>query len=260
MKDFTIVSFYKFVTLSDLAAKKVMLLKAMQQQNITGTIILATEGLNGSFCGTSIQIDHLMALLRECCAPTALSFFETYSAFNPFQKAKVKLRHEIVTLGASDVQPQAQTGKHLNPNEWNELLQDPEVVVIDTRNDYEVQLGTFTGAINPNTANFRDFPAYVSKHLDDKKHKKIAMFCTGGIRCEKSTAYLMQQGFDKVYQLDGGILNYLKVMPIEQSRWQGDCFVFDERVAVDAKLNPLTPGTIDKEWKNNCRKQQEKDN
>lgn len=250
MNTYVIVAFYKFVTLHDYESFKDPLLKAMKEFDIKGTIILANEGINGSFCGDRDAITSLTSHLKNLPGLDDLNFRETYNDVNPFEKAKVKLRKEIVTMGGLDISPLEIGGEHINPQEWNTLISDPEVVIIDTRNEYEVSLGTFIGAINPNTDNFRDFPEYVEQHLADKKDKKIAMFCTGGIRCEKSTAYLKKMGFDEVYQLNGGILNYLESIPEEQSRWQGSCFVFDERVALDSKLQSLPRGSIDTEWKN----------
>jgi len=257
MNTYVIAAFYRFAPISDYEALKPDLLQLMKTQDIKGTIILASEGVNGTFCGQRAAMDLLYAHLRAIPGLDTLSFRETFDSVNPFEKAKVKLRREIVTLGVEAIDPLAQTGEHVSPEEWNNLLADPEVVLVDTRNDYEVKLGTFEGAINPVTDNFRDFPEYVKTQLLDKKDKKIAMFCTGGIRCEKSTAYLIKMGFDKVYQLDGGILNYMASVPQEQSKWQGSCFVFDERVALDHALNSLEKGSIDTEWKNNNKKQHE---
>lgn len=164
------------------------------------------------------------------------------------------MRKEIVSFGVDGIDAATQAGTYVTPEEWNELIQDPEVLTIDTRNDYEVSLGTFKGAINPKTLNFRDFPDYVQNNLMQQKDKKIAMFCTGGIRCEKSTAYLKKLGFGQVYHLEGGILNYLETIK-EDSLWEGSCFVFDNRVAVNSQLEPLEEGTVDLEWKNKCRQQ-----
>lgn len=233
MKTYTIASFYKFVRLDNFEDLKVPLLAAMHTHHILGTIILAQEGINGSFAGTPINMQQLYAYLRRDMRLHDLVFKETYDDLMPFEKAKVKFRKEIVTLGVQNVDPLTHAGTRVSPQEWNALITDPEVVVVDTRNDYEVELGTFKNAVNPKTENFRDFPAYVEQHLLDKKDKKIAMFCTGGIRCEKSTAFLKSLGFQDVYQLEGGILNYMKTMPKDQSLWEGQCFVFDERIAID---------------------------
>ena len=161
---------------------------------------------------------------------------ESYTDSLPFNRAKVKLKKEIVTLGVPGIDPKRVVGTYVNPEDWNSLISDPEVLLVDTRNDYEVKVGSFKNAVNPNTESFRDFPRYVRDHLDPEKHKKIAMFCTGGIRCEKSTAYLKEQGFDEVYHLKGGILKYLEVVPAQETLWEGECFVFDERVTVNLQL------------------------
>ncbi len=232
MKEYVIASFYKFVPLHDYEDMKVPLLAAMKEHHIWGTIILAHEGINGSFAGKPHEVSSLYNYLRLDDRLSDLNFKETYDDLMPFEKAKVKFRKEIVTLGVEGIDPLKSTGTHVSPEEWNSLISDPDVVVIDTRNTYEVEHGTFKGAINPNTENFRDFPEYVKNNLMDKKDKKVAMFCTGGIRCEKSTAYLKSLGFTDVYQLNGGILNYVDSTPVEDSLWEGTCFVFDERIAI----------------------------
>jgi UPF0176 protein len=160
----------------------------------------------------------------------------SYDDSQPFYRSKVKLKREIVTMGVEGIDPNRSVGTYVKPQDWNRLISDPDVLLVDTRNDYEVQIGTFKGALDPQTKTFREFPAYVKSHLDPAKHKKVAMFCTGGIRCEKSTAYLKEQGFDEVYHLQGGILKYLEEVPVEESLWQGECFVFDNRVTVDHRL------------------------
>ena len=236
-----IASFYKFIPLEDFETLREPMLVVMREMNIKGTIILAAEGINGGFAGTRDHMDAFYAYMHQEPRFSDLNFKETFDSQNPFEKAKVKLRKEIVTMGITKVNPLASTGVHLSPEEWHDFIQDPEVIVIDTRNDYEYELGTFKNAINPNTENFREFPEYVEQHLSDKKDKKIAMFCTGGIRCEKSTAYLKEQGFEHVYQLKDGILNYMEVIPNETSLWEGKCFVFDDRVAVDEQLKRVYP-------------------
>lgn len=233
MKEFVIASFYKFIPLHNYEEMKVPLLAAMKDYNIWGTIILAQEGINGSFAGKPHEVLSLYDYLRTDARLADLYFKETYSDLMPFEKAKVKFRKEIVTLGVEGIDPLQNTGVHISPEEWNTLISDPNVLVIDTRNTYEVELGTFKKAINPNTENFREFPEYVQNNLMDKKDKKIAMFCTGGIRCEKSTAYLKSLGFTDVYQLKGGILNYMDTIPPEKSLWKGSCFVFDERISIE---------------------------
>ncbi len=235
MKNYTIASFYKFVPLHDYESMKEGLLAAMKENHLFGTIILAHEGINGSFAGKPNDVLFLYEYLKMDPRLSDLYFKETYDDVMPFEKAKVKFRKEVVTLGVSGVDPMSNAGVRVRPEEWNDLICDPDVLLIDTRNNYEVELGTFKNAINPNTENFRDFPAYVDLHLLDKKDRKIAMFCTGGIRCEKSTAYLKDLGFQDVYQLDGGILGYLDAIPAAESLWEGRCFVFDERISLDVK-------------------------
>lgn len=241
VNEIVIASFYKFIPLADYETMKEPMLAQMREIGIKGTIILAAEGINGGFAGTRAQMDIFYQYMRQDPRLADLNFKETFDPENPFAKAKVKLRKEIVTMGVQKVDPLKSTGTHLSPTEWHEFIQDPDVVIIDTRNDYEFELGTFKNAVNPNTENFREFPEYVAQHLSDKKNKKIAMFCTGGIRCEKSTAYLLDQGFEQVYQLQDGILNYMESIPEQQSLWEGQCFVFDDRVAVDQKLQRVFP-------------------
>ncbi|KTD64530.1 oxygen-dependent tRNA uridine(34) hydroxylase TrhO [Legionella spiritensis] len=258
---YIVASFYKFTPLPDYELLRQPLLDGMIQCHIKGTLILASEGINGSFCGTRENIDRYKALLGNVQpAFSNIRFIENDNDSNPFDKSKVKLRKEIVSMGVEGVDTVENTGVHVKPEEWNKLISEEDVLVIDTRNDYEIELGTFKGATNPKTINFRDFPEYVRTHLMGEKTKKIAMCCTGGVRCEKSTAYLKQLGFENVYQLDGGILSYLESMPEEQSLWVGSCFVFDNRVAVDNQLNRLSSGTVDLEWKNKFRVKQFDDN
>lgn len=241
MNTVIIASFYKFTPIEHFEALRAPLLETMQRIGIKGTIILAHEGINGSFAGNREQMDAMYQELRNEPVLADLRFKETFDAENPFEKSKVKLRKEIVSMGVQNVNPLEQTGVYLSPEQWNELIQDPEVVLIDTRNDYEYELGTFKNAMNPNTENFREFPEFVKSQLEDKKDKKIAMFCTGGIRCEKTTAYLLQEGFNQVYHLQDGILNYLDQVPQDQSLWEGSCFVFDNRVAVDHDSQRVYP-------------------
>lgn len=253
MNEYVIASFYRFVSLEDCEALKISLLTMMQEKGIKGTIILASEGINGSICAHAEEVDAFFDFLNQDSRLANLPSKKNLADFIPFDKAKVKLRKEIVSMGVEGINPAEATGINVKPDEWNTLISDPDVLLIDTRNDYEVLLGTFRNAINPRTVNFRDFPQYVSEHLADKKHKKIAMCCTGGIRCEKSTAYLMSLGFEQVYQLEGGILNYLENTPKEESLWEGACFVFDDRMAVDGQLNAVEKGLIDSDWKHKNR-------
>lgn len=241
VKEIVIASFYKFVSLADFETMREPILDKMREIEIKGTIILAAEGINGGFAGKREPMEIFYQFLRNDSRFNDLKFKETFDEKNPFDKAKVKLRKEIVTMGIKNVDPTQSAGIYLTPEEWHEFIKDPEVILIDTRNDYEFELGSFENAINPNTENFREFPEYVEKHLHDKKDKKIAMYCTGGIRCEKSTAYLKEKGFENVYQLHDGILNYIEAIPPEESLWKGSCFVFDDRVAVDAQLNRVYP-------------------
>ena len=234
-----IATFYKFVPLGELQAMRTELLERCEAWGLRGTILLAAEGLNATVAGARQDIDQLLAWLQAHPAIGPFPHQESITDEAPFERMKVKLKAEIVTLGRPEVNPARQSvGTYVEPQDWNQVIGDPEVVVIDARNRFEVELGSFEGAINPETQAFRELPDYVATHLDPAQHKKVAMFCTGGIRCEKATAYLLQQGFEQVYHLRGGILNYLKTVPVADSRWRGDCFVFDERVAVDHHLQP----------------------
>lgn len=233
-----IATFYKFVPLTEPAQLRQQLLDTCGQLALRGTVLLAPEGLNATIAGSRQGIDQLLSFLRQHPAIGDFLHQEAVAETAPFERMKVKLKREIVTLGLPEVNPNDQVGTYVEPQDWNQVIADPEVVLVDTRNDFEVELGTFRGAVNPHTHSFRQLPEYVSNHLDPAKTKKVAMFCTGGIRCEKATAYMLQQGFEQVYHLKGGILNYLKTVPQVNSLWQGECFVFDERVAVDHNLEP----------------------
>lgn len=241
MQKIVIASFYKFMPLNDYEALREPILAKMNELGVKGTILLALEGINGGFAGTRDVMDAFYDFMHQLPDFAQLHFKESFDEHNPFEKAKVKLRKEIVTMGVDGVDPLAKQGAYLSPAEWHELIQDPDVILIDTRNDYECELGTFKNALNPNIKNFREFPAYVKQNLSDKKDKKIAMYCTGGIRCEKTTTYMIEQGFKNVYQLHDGILNYIEQVPAEQSLWEGQCFVFDDRVAVDHNLERVLP-------------------
>lgn len=231
-----VCALYRFVRLNDFEQLRAPLLQLMLDQNIVGTLLLAQEGINGTVAGSRSAIDALLAWLKQDARFAALSHKESFHDSAPFYRSKVKLKKEIVTLGVEGIDPNRVVGTHVKPEQWNALLDDPELVLIDTRNDYEVSIGSFKGAINPNTTTFRELPGWVKQNLDPTQHKKVAMFCTGGIRCEKSTAYLKEQGFAEVYHLEGGILNYLEKVPQAQSLWQGECFVFDNRVTVNHAL------------------------
>lgn len=236
MSQIVVAALYKFVRLPDYQQLAPRLKEFCDQQDIKGTLLLAEEGINGTVSGARAAIDALVAFLTADERFAGLSYKESFYQDKPFYRMKVKLKKEIVTMGVEGIDPQKIVGTYVKPQDWNALISDPDVVLIDTRNDYEFNIGTFAGAINPVTETFRQFPAYVAENLDPGKHKKVAMFCTGGIRCEKSTAYLKEQGFDEVYHLEGGILKYLEEVPEEESLWRGECFVFDNRVAVNHKL------------------------
>jgi UPF0176 protein len=236
MTDVVVAALYKFVRLPDFRELRPRLLECCEQHRIKGTLLLAAEGINGTIAGSRAGIDGVLAWLRADPRLAELEYKESSAAEPPFLRMKVKLRKEIVTMGVPDIDPRFSVGHYVKPEQWNALLADPEVVLIDTRNHYESAIGTFQHAITPRTASFREFPDYVARSLDPAKHKKIAMFCTGGIRCEKASSYLLSQGFAEVYHLQGGILKYLETVPAAESLWRGECFVFDQRVAVNHAL------------------------
>ena len=231
-----VAALYKFTRFDNYEDYRQPILDTMLSNDVKGTLLIASEGINGTISGTRSGIDNVLDYLRSIEAVGSFTFKESYTNEQPFYRTKVKLKKEIVTMGVEDIDPLQSVGRYVKPKDWNALISDPEVILIDTRNDYEVQIGTFENAINPNTETFREFPEYVAKELDPTKHKKVAMFCTGGIRCEKSTAYMREQGFEEVYHLEGGILKYLEEVQKEDSMWQGDCFVFDNRVSVNHDL------------------------
>ena len=236
MSTYTVCALYKFVRLEDYQEMRQPLLDAMQENSIRGTLLLAAEGINGTIAGTKEGVNTLLAWLENDSRLKPLTCKLSFTEEIPFNRTKVKLKKEIVTMGVEGIDPTQSVGTYVTPKEWNALISDPDVLLVDTRNDYEVEIGTFQNAVNPDTDSFREFPQYVADKLDPAKHKKVAMFCTGGIRCEKSTAYMKSQGFEEVYHLQGGILKYLEEVPQEQSMWEGECFVFDERVAVNHDL------------------------
>ncbi|MYL28175.1 MULTISPECIES: rhodanese-related sulfurtransferase [Halomonadaceae] len=236
MTTYAVCALYRFVRLDDYEQLREPLYQFLLDNGIRGTLLLAREGINGTVAGSHEAIAALKARLAEDPRFDGIDYKDSETDIQPFNRTKVKLKREIVTMGMDGIDPKQSAGTYVKPHEWNQLLQDPEVTVIDTRNEYEVEVGTFQNAINPGTEAFRQFPEYAEKNLDPQKHRKIAMFCTGGIRCEKSTAYLKEQGFEEVYHLEGGILRYFEEMPEEQSLWNGECFVFDERVAVNQNL------------------------
>ena len=238
MAALVVAAIYKFVKLEDCAAMREPLLARCDTLGITGTLLLAEEGINGTIAGTRSGIDQILAYLRSDPRLADLEHKESAAELPPFYRMKVKLKKEIVTMGVPGIDPTGLVGHYVKPEDWNALISDPDVLLIDTRNDYEVDVGTFKGALDPRITTFREFPEYVKNNIDPRQKPRIAMFCTGGIRCEKASAYMLQQGFSEVYHLQGGILKYLEKVPAEQSLWQGECFVFDQRVAVGQGLAP----------------------
>ena len=236
MSNITVCAMYRFVDLPHYEEIRQPLLDQMNTLDVKGTLLLASEGINGTVSGTSAAIESLLTWLRSIPEFSDIDYKLSFDEEQPFYRTKVKLKKEIVTMGVEGIDPKRVVGTYVKPKDWNALINDPEVLLIDTRNDYEYEIGTFEGAVNPNTESFREFPKYVDDHLDPEKHKKVAMFCTGGIRCEKSTAFLKEKGFDEVYHLEGGILKYLEEVPKSETTWKGDCFVFDNRVAVNHDL------------------------
>ena len=222
-------AFYKFVALADFAELRQPILDACRGLGIRGSILLAAEGINGTIAGEPQKLTQAMGFLRSLPPFANLESKESHADSMPFGKMKVRLKKEIVTMGVPGVDPNALVGSYIAPQDWNALISDPEVLVIDTRNHFEFEAGSFAGAVDPETRSFGDFPHYVETALANQKDRKIAMFCTGGIRCEKATSFLRQQGFAQVFHLKGGILKYLEEIPAEQSLWRGSCFVFDER-------------------------------
>ncbi|WP_416694527.1 rhodanese-related sulfurtransferase [Candidatus Pseudothioglobus sp. Uisw_050_01] len=232
----TICALYKFTRLDDFEEIQGPLKIFLESLNIRGTLLLAKEGVNGTIAGDNDSIMKFLDYLQKDERLVGLEYKFSYSEKPPFKRLKVKLKKEIVTLGVSDIDPIFSSGTYVKPADWNELVNDPDVVLIDTRNNYEFEIGSFKGSINPNTETFREFPAYTKNNLEKYRDKKIAMFCTGGIRCEKSTAYLKSKGFENVFHLQGGILKYLEEVKEGESLWEGECFVFDDRVAVKHNL------------------------
>ena len=246
MPDFLTAALYKFVDLPDFAELQAPLQAFCEANDVRGTLLLAAEGINGTIAGPEAGVLAVLAHLRDDPRLAALEHKEAHSDKAPFYRMKVRLKQEIVTMGVEGINPNRMAGQYVKPQDWNALISDPDVVLIDTRNDYEVSIGTFEGAINPATTSFSELPDWVRREMGpegrlqvkDGKKPKVAMFCTGGIRCEKSTAFMRTQGFDEVYHLEGGILKYLETVPETQSSWRGECFVFDERVSVDHDLQP----------------------
>lgn len=242
MSQILVAALYKFVRLDDFQALQAPIQQVCESHGVMGTLLLAKEGINGTIAGPAAGIRAVLDYLRSDARLAALTHKESWADTMPFYRLKVKLKREIVTMGVPDIDPETMAGQYVTPEKWNDLISDPEVVVVDVRNDYEVTIGSFQGAVNPKTESFTEFPEWVQAQSCEtgvlRKKKKVAMFCTGGIRCEKSTAYLRSQGFDEVYHLEGGILKYLETVPPEKSLWKGECFVFDERVSVGHGLTP----------------------
>jgi len=229
---YTIAALYQFSRFPDPAALKPALLALCLEHDVKGSLLLAHEGINGTIAGPRAGIDAVLAHIKSLPGCADLDWKEATADHPPFGKMKVRLKKEIVTMGQPDVDPRASVGHYVEPEDWNDLIRSDDVVVIDTRNDYEVAIGTFEGAIDPKTESFREFPQWWEENKDRFHNKRVAMFCTGGIRCEKSTNFLLGQGVEDVYHLKGGILRYLEEVPQDQSSWQGECFVFDNRVSV----------------------------
>lgn len=240
---FTIAALYHFTRFPDPATLKGPLQALAEAQGIKGSLLIAAEGINGTIAGSRAGIDAMLAHLRALPGCADLEHKESFAEAQTFGRMKVRLKREIVTMGQPDIDPRARVGHYVAAQDWNALISEPDVAVIDTRNDYEVEIGTFRSAVDPGTRSFRDFPAWWQANKDRFHNKRIAMFCTGGIRCEKSTNYLLGQGVPEVYHLKGGILKYLEDVPEAESLWQGQCYVFDQRVSVGHGLVPGDYGT-----------------
>ncbi len=235
-KRFLVAALYHFAPFPEYQQWRDQLLEQCRVHDTCGTLLLAAEGINGTISGSPEGVRAVLNFIREQDAFRALEHKESWCETAPFHRMKVRLKKEIVTLGREEADPLVCVGEYVEPKDWNALISDPEVIVVDTRNDYEIEVGRFKGAVSPDTSNFRQFPAYMESELAPHKERKIAMYCTGGIRCEKATALLRANGFDRVYHLKGGILKYLEMVPQEESLWEGECFVFDDRVSVDHDL------------------------
>ena len=235
---FLVVTFYHFVRLDDVETLRNSLLEICSDNCLIGTILIAEEGLNATIAGKRNGIDNLLSYLASDNRFINLVYKESHSDKRPFKRLRVKRKREIVSMGVPDTDPKSLSGIKVDAQKWNELLKDPRVLTIDTRNEYEFEIGSFKGALSPGTGTFRQFPKFVDSNLDPEKHTKVAMFCTGGIRCEKASNYLLKQGFKEVYHLDGGILKYLETVDQNESLWVGECFVFDDRVTINKALAP----------------------
>lgn len=232
MSSILVAALYKFVPLGDYEQRRAPLQAVCKENHVMGTILLAGEGINGTIAGPEAGIRDVLGWLRAHTEFADLEHKESWTDEMPFHRMKVRLKKEIVTMGVEGVDPNALVGTYVEPEDWNALIDDPDVIVVDTRNSYEYSIGTFRGALDPETSSFREFPEWVERSEALAEKPKVAMFCTGGIRCEKATSYLKQLGYEEVFHLKGGILKYLETVPEEQSRWDGECFVFDQRVSV----------------------------
>ena len=232
-----VAAFYRFLDLTDAGAFRDRLAALCDRQQLLGTVLVANEGFNGTLAGEDSAIRAVFAdIERDLALDKPIEARWTSADEAPFRRMRVRLKKEIVTLGRDDIRPHERVGDYVSPDAWNALIDDPEVLVIDTRNRYEDEVGSFPRGVDPETDSFREFPAFAEKLAETDRDRPIAMFCTGGIRCEKATALMLDLGFENVYHLEGGILNYLEQMPARDNRWQGECFVFDKRVAVDRDL------------------------
>ena len=229
---YTIAALYLFIPVADPAELKQKFLQELSPLQLCGTLLVAPEGINGTLAGSELAIQELLICLNNNIGLSQKDVKFSYSEEKPFNRFKIRLKREIVTFNQPHVNPNLRVGTYIEPDQWNTLIEDPDVTVIDTRNKYETLIGTFKNAIDPKIDSFTEFSDYVRENLDPKKHKKIAMFCTGGIRCEKASSFMLAEGFESVFHLKGGILKYLEEIPEEKSRWQGDCYVFDRRMAV----------------------------
>jgi UPF0176 protein len=238
----TVAALYRFVELTNLPALQAEIKAACVENGICGTLLIAPEGINGTIAGVGEKLGTVVDLLDRLAGVKSGELKYSTASGKPFLRMKVRMKKEIITMAAPEANPNKIVGKYVKPEDWNALISDPDVTVLDTRNDYETAVGIFRGAIDPNIQKFTDFKDFVSEKMDPGKHKKIAMFCTGGIRCEKASAYMLAHGFEDVYHLHGGILKYLETIPADQSMWDGECFVFDRRVAVG---HGLTEGCHD---------------
>lgn len=234
--EIVVITYYKFVPIEDTETLRNQIKRVCMRNGIKGTILIANEGINSTVAGSREGIDALLAFYHADPRFSDLEHKVSITDAMPFYRLKVTVKPEIVTFRQPNVNPTKQVGTYIKPQDWNALISDPDVILIDTRNDFECQIGTFKNAVNPHTTKFSEFPDFVKQHLDPNQNKKVAMFCTGGIRCERATSYMLQQGFENVYHLEGGILKYLEEVPQDETMWEGECFVFDQRVTVDHQL------------------------